>query len=65
DARRSREALMRGGSWRQKHRARRRYAAMRRWMERDACRRWGVLGYFGEHAADRCGGCDVCDSRDA
>lgn len=60
DARRSRAALLRTGSWRQRRRANRRFQALLRWMERDACRRWGVLGYFGEYAAGRCNGCDRC-----
>ena len=60
DARRSRETLVRSGSWRRQWRARRRYGALERWMSRDMCRRWGVLSYFGEAAPDRCGACDVC-----
>ena len=55
DARAARAALVRG------RRAKTRYAAMLRWLDRDACRRWGVLGYFGEAAPDRCSQCDVCE----
>ena len=64
DARVSREALMARGTFRQKWRMRRRYAAFVRWVDRPMCRRWGVLSYFGEHAPDRCGACDYC-CRDA
>lgn len=60
DARQSRKALLNGGGWQRRRRAQRRYRALVRWMERPACRRWGVLGYFGEHAAGRCEHCDVC-----
>jgi ATP-dependent DNA helicase RecQ len=60
DARHSRDALLRTGPRAQRRRVRRRYRALLRWMERPACRRWGVLGYFGEYAAGRCAGCDVC-----
>lgn len=51
------------GRWRSRmaaNRARSRYAAMRRWLDRDACRTWGLLGYFGEAAPVRCEQCDRC-----
>jgi len=57
DARSSREAIMGRGATR---RQRSRFAAMLRWLEREACRNWGVLGYFGQAAPDECTACDQC-----
>lgn len=57
DARKSRRAIMGSGATR---RQRRKFAAMIRWLERDACRNWGLLGYFGQAAPDRCERCDQC-----
>lgn len=54
DARKARKALIKG-------RAKARFAAMCRWLGRDACRTWGVLAYFGESAPEHCGQCDYCD----
>ncbi|HEY4278030.1 MAG TPA: RecQ family ATP-dependent DNA helicase [Conexibacter sp.] len=38
-----------------------RLAMMRDYAEHVGCRRRALLGYFGEHAPERCGNCDDCD----
>jgi len=63
DARKSRTSLLETGklgSVGKRGRQKRRFAAIVRWLERDACRNWGVLGYFGQHAPDTCNRCDRC-----
>ena len=60
DARNSRASLLGAGMSPGQRRARRRFAAMIRWLEREACRNWGILGYFGQEASDRCTHCDYC-----
>ena len=60
DARNSRASLLGAGMSPGQRRARRRFAAMIRWLEREACRNWGILGYFGQEASDRCTHCDSC-----
>ncbi len=60
DARTSRESLFGSGLRATDFRRRARFRAMVRWLDRQACRNWGVLGYFGEAAPERCGNCDQC-----
>jgi ATP-dependent DNA helicase RecQ len=60
DARTSRSSLLGKGFHARHRRAGRRFSAMVRWLERDACRNWGVLGYFGQAAEERCTNCDRC-----
>ncbi len=41
-----------------------RLAMVRAYAETDGCRRRFLLSYFGEHAPERCGNCDVCERLD-
>jgi ATP-dependent DNA helicase RecQ len=54
DATHARRALLKNRS------ARRRFEFMRRYADRKMCRRWAIMGYFGEQKAEKCGSCDVC-----
>ena len=54
DAVSARTALVRG--WRKKAK----FTFMKRYVDRAMCRRWAIMGYFGESAAESCGNCDVC-----
>jgi len=54
DATHARKALLNSRS------ARRRFEFMRRYADRRMCRRWAIMGYFGEEKAEKCGECDVC-----
>lgn len=49
-----RRALVRG------KRSRRLFKHMERLVERPMCRKWGILGYFGETAPEQCETCDYC-----
>ena len=60
EARKARMALLKAGSLLQKRRAKRLVRPLLRYAERMMCRRWGVLGYFGESIRVPCGNCDVC-----
>lgn len=64
DGRKTRESLIEQGTSSAKRRAKRLYRPLIRWVERPMCRRWGLLGYFGEIATDRCDRCDWCDQHD-
>ena len=56
DAIQARQSLLGGKG------AKRRFGFMKRFTERRMCRRWAILGYFGEKAPESCGNCDVCKS---
>ncbi len=60
EARKARMALLKAGSLLQRRRANRLVRPLLRYAQREMCRRWGVLGYFGESIRIPCGNCDVC-----
>jgi len=63
DGRKTRESLIENSTSSGKRRAQRLYRPLLRWVERPMCRRWGLLGYFGETTTDWCGRCDWCDQQ--
>ena len=46
-----------------RRRSRRLFRPMKRYVDRPMCRRWALLGYFGECVNEQCGNCDVCVGR--
>jgi len=71
EAREGRLSLALKGTWRQRRRNLRMLRPLLRYLDRPMCRRWGLLGFFGESLAsagqhDRnvatqtCGNCDIC-----
>ena len=63
DGRKTRESLIEKGTWKARRRALRLYRPFIRWVDRSMCRRWGLLGYFGELAPAQCNRCDHCQAR--
>ena len=57
DATHARKALLKTRS------ARRRFGFMRRYADRKMCRRWAIMGYFGEQKVETCGACVTCRFR--
>ena len=43
-----------------KRRAKRLFGFLKRYADRKMCRRWAILGYFGQTAPSACGNCDIC-----
>ena len=61
ESRRSIVEMQKGiGRYFARRRARRLFAFVKRYADRDMCRRWAILGYFGQDSPPRCGNCDVC-----
>ncbi|AMV73308.1 DNA helicase RecQ [Desulfuromonas carbonis] len=58
----ARGLIERGGNPEQKRVELHKLNAMVGFAEAQNCRRRVLLGYFGEHLAEDCGNCDVCDS---